>query len=133
MNRETRQLPAAPRTGIVRRTAAMTAVWLLLGATMGVTFGLRLQGGAIAVFAHVLGGMIACTLPGVLLGLFCAKAKESLVGGICGLLLGIAATLLLGERVPPQTVEHFLVIGGLVGATCWPGVRLVTGVWGRTA
>ena len=91
------QQAASPRSGIKKRVVGMAFAWLILGAAVGANAGLRLQAGAIAVAAQVTAGIIVFSLLGVLLGLFVARAEESMLGGLCGMLVGLAS----GSRENP--------------------------------
>ena len=104
----------------------MVAAWVVLGAVLGTITGLHFGGGAIGLLSHVIAGTIVFSVLGLILAPFTGRAKESLVGGMCGCLVGLASGPFRGTLSAAEAVNLSLIIGGLVGATCWPWVRVVT-------
>jgi hypothetical protein len=121
------QQAASPRSGIKKRVVGMAFAWLILGAAVGANAGLRLQAGAIAVAAQVTAGIIVFSLLGVLLGLFVARAEESMLGGLCGMLVGLASGSRENPAAQAEIANLCLVMGALVGATGWPWIRIIVG------
>lgn len=96
------------------RVPGMVAVWGLFGVVVGV---LAAPGsGPIALAAGITAGLIVMVPFGILLALGGGKWKDSLVGGLLGL---VVAPML--ARVAPtpgvQVVPFAIVTGGIVGAT----------------
>ena len=104
----------------------MVTAWVVLGSVLGTITGLHLGGGAIGLLAHVIAGTLVFAVLGLILAPFSGRAKETLVGGACGCLVGLASGPIRGSLSAAEAVNLALVIGGLVGATCWPWVRVVT-------
>ena len=110
-------------TGIRSRMGAMVPAWLVLGAAVGMHTGFRLPGGALAVFSHAIAGMVVFGVMGAILAVFTSRAKESLMGGAFGMLVGLLAGP-RGATLPPGEATCLcLVISDLTGATCWPLVH----------
>ncbi len=104
----------------------MLIAWSAIGACLGLHNGFRL-GGLISLLAHVVAGLAVFAVLGVILGLFAARPTESLVGAAWGMLVGLVAGPFRGNLPPAEAVNLCVVIGGLVGATCWPWVNAT--VW----
>jgi hypothetical protein len=104
----------------------MVTAWVVLGAVLGTITGLHLGGGAIGLLSQVIAGIIVFSVLGLILALFTGRAKESLVGGTCGCVVGLMSGPIRGTLSAAEAVNLCLVIGGLVGATCWPWVRVIT-------
>lgn len=111
---------------LARRLLSMAAAWFAVGAMSGLHTGLRL-GDAGAVLAYTIAGMAVFSILGSILGLFAARARESLLGATCGMLVGLLATLFRPDAPPDQAINLCLVIGGLIGATSWPWISTVLG------
>jgi hypothetical protein len=105
---------------------------MILGAVVGLHNGWRLHGDFIAIIAQALAGIVVFAVMGILLGLFANRARESLLGGAFGLLIGCIAHFACAI---PQTevIDVCLLVGALVGATCWPwiggAIRLGTTIY----
>ncbi len=104
----------------------MVSAWVVLGGVLGTITGLHVGGGAIGLVSHVIAGTIVLGVLGLILAPFSGRAKESLVGGLCGCLVGLASGPIRGSLSAAEAVNLAVIIGGLVGATCWPWVRIVT-------
>ena len=119
-----------PRPGpgrrVLRRVVSMVTAWIVLGAVLGTITGLHFGGGAIGLLSHVIAGIMVFSVLGLILAPFTGRARESLVGGTCGCLVGLMSGPIRGSLAPAEAVNLSLVIGGLVGATCWPWVRVIT-------
>jgi hypothetical protein len=120
--------PRRPGLGrkVVRRVVSMVTAWVVLGAVLGVIMGMQRGGGAIGMLSHVVAGTMVFSVLGMILAPFSGRAKETLVGGMCGCLVGLASGPIRGTLSAAEAVNFSLVIGGLVGSTCWPWVRVVT-------
>jgi hypothetical protein len=117
--------PARPgssplRARFGRRLGAMTLMWLGFALAAG-ALAMPPGGGAVAVIAGMLAGTIVLVPLGVVLGLVGGRWKETLVGGVGGLLLGLLTALLGGQAAILSQGATGLVAGGLVGATL-PGL-----------
>ena len=77
--------------------------------------------------SNAIAGMIVFSLIGIVLSvLLCqSRLEESIVGGLCGLLIGIAATPWIGAENPSYAINLCLVAGALIGATGWPWVFII--------
>jgi hypothetical protein len=105
----------------------MVLVWLLLGALVGPGCAPP-DSGVVGIISGILAGLLVLPFLGVPLGLLGGRARESLLGGVCGLLVGTAVGL-LGEGAILAKVNPCLIAGGLVGATL-PGMcRLLALGW----
>jgi hypothetical protein len=116
------------RVAIGQRVVRTTAAWLMLGALMGASNGLRCDGTLIGIAAHVTAGMILMPAVGALLGLIGSTARESILGGICGGLVVVVGGAFDRNLHSYEALSLSLVLGALVGATCWPWTRTITQV-----
>src|SRR6516162_5904221 len=90
--------PAAfplPR-GLGRRVRNLSLLWLGIGAFVGPA-SMPPDGGAVGVVSGLIAGLMVMAPLGVALGLMGARWKETLCGGVWGLVLGAAAGWLGGE------------------------------------
>jgi hypothetical protein len=107
---------------IVRRMAQMTIAWLALGAFLGFNMALHAGGGGAAIIAQMIAGMIVLSLLGMLLGLAVDRGRESIIGGAFGAIVGILGGSLHRVAAQGEVISLCIVIGALIGATCWPWV-----------
>ena len=104
------------QTALGRRVKQMMLLWLFFGALVGAAIGFP-KGGLLPIICNVMSGMILMPFLGLFLGLIGGQVRLSLVGGICGVLLG-AITALLSSAADPFSVMSVALIGGaLAGAT----------------
>jgi len=105
----------------------MVLVWLCFGALIG-PGSAPPDSGVIGTISGIIAGMLLLPFLGAALGLMGGRASESLLGGVCGALLGAALALASEGAILPK-VNACLIAGGLVGAT-FPGVyRLLGSGW----
>jgi len=109
-------LPTQP--GLARRMRNMVLVWLFFGVLVG-PGSAPPNSGVIGVISGVIAGMLLLPFLGAALGLMGGRAREALLGGVCGLLVGTAMGL--GEGAILTKVNPCLIVGGLIGAT-FPGM-----------
>ena len=109
---------------IRRRMASMTAAWLFLGTVIGIHIGWRLNAGPVAIVSHVIAGWIVFSFAGVAISLLGGRWKESLLGALCGTLVGLVAELWNWAAPPGAAFNQCLVVGAIVGATFRPWVTL---------
>jgi hypothetical protein len=116
----------SPRTrpSLGRRVLGMFFTWLFLGAMIGVISGLE-KGGGIQIVCMMIGGMAVLPILGVVLGLIGGDAKGS-VGGAAGGILGCwISGCFGGVAIQPQAINVIVILGALVGATCFQFVRFL--------
>jgi hypothetical protein len=94
----------------------MTLLWLAFGPVVGVLSS-PLEEGFARIVAGVIAGMIVCLPFGVFLGLIGGQWRESLVGGVAGLTLGVGVGVASGVSELMAAGNVGLVGGALVGAT----------------
>lgn len=116
---------APARPGIVGRMARMTVAWWALGAFLGFNMAIHAGGGVVGIIAQMIAGMIVLSVLGMLLGLAVDRARESILGGAFGAMVGILGETCRGGLVQGEAVSLCIIIGALIGATCWPWVRIV--------
>jgi hypothetical protein len=109
---------------IRRRMASMTSVWLFLGMVLGIHTGWRLHAGPVAIVSHAIAGSIVLAFLGIAISILADRWRESLIGGLGGMLFGAVAELWNCATPAGQAVNMGLLIGALVGATCWPWITL---------
>lgn len=107
------------------RVARMMLAWLVLGALLGGVNGWYIGGGGLGIVAQMIAGMIILPLLGGLLGLVFDRAKESLIGGVFGAVVGLLGVAISPVSSPSEAVGVCVVIGGLIGATCWPWLGIL--------
>jgi hypothetical protein len=110
----------------------MIGVWTVLGILTGIVTALPFRGGVSEVFARAIAGALVYSLLGATLSLFASRAQESMVGGLCGTAVGLGAQWVHPAPLAGEVVSLCLTIGALVGATCWPWIRVLQAV-GRYA
>ena len=76
-------------TGLRRRIVSMMIAWIGLGALVGTINGMQVNGGAVGILAQVTAGMLVFVCMGTLLAFVGGKARGSIVGANCGLLVGV--------------------------------------------
>ncbi len=108
------QLPSALLRAVLRRMPGMVAVWAGFGVVSGVLTAPSV--GPIAVAAGVTAGLIVLVPFGAVLALAGGRWRDSLVGGVFGLVLAPLAAG-LGVASGTSLVPVALVFGGIVGAT----------------
>ncbi len=116
---------APARPGIVGRMARMTVAWLALGAFLGFNMAIHAGGGVVGIIAQMIAGMIVLSVLGMLLGLAADRARESIIGGAFGAMVGFLGETCRGGLVQGEAVSLCIIIGALIGATCWPWVLVV--------
>lgn len=116
---------APARSGIVRRMARMAIAWLALGAFLGFNMAVYAGPGVARILAQMIAGMIVLSVLGMLLGLAADRGRESMIGGAFGAIVGILGGTYHGVLAQADVVSLCIVIGALIGATCWPWVRIV--------
>jgi hypothetical protein len=112
---------------------AMIAAWQIVGMLLGACLGMRLGNGQVEFAAYLVASMLVCLAPGIVLGIVFDRSRETLVGGMFGLTMGLAVrTIDISATV--EAAELGLLIGALIGATCGPIVRILmtVGTGGRT-
>ena len=119
---------ASARSGIVRRMAHMIVAWAALGAFLGFNMAFHAGGGGIALIAQMIAGMIVLSVLGMMLGLAADRGRESVIGGAFGAIVGIVGGSLHQVAAQGEVISLCIVIGALIGATCWPWVRVVVKV-----
>jgi hypothetical protein len=117
-----------------RRVLRMAAAWSILGMGAGVAVASSTGPGLVSYAANIVAGVIVFLPLGVMLGLFFDASRASLVGAVAGLFFGVIAGGLSG-RSPggDPLLGRRLVVGGLVGATVGPTIRLTTSTLARLA
>jgi hypothetical protein len=103
----------------------MIAVWTVLGILTGIATALPFRAGVGDVVGKAIAGVLVYSLLGGAISLFATRSQESMVGGLCGLFIGLVAELTQPSPTPGQSVSLCLTIGGLIGATCWPWIRAI--------
>jgi len=118
---------------IKRRLVSMAVAWLFLGAVTGIHIGWRLNEGVLPIVSNAIAGMTVFSLIGVLMSFFADRAEESIIGGLCGMLVGIATSTWEGAGEPGYAINLCLIAGALIGATGWPWVYIIVKVvsWRR--
>lgn len=106
----------------------MVAAWTILGVFVGLAIAMPFREGVADALGKVVAGIIVYSLLGAALSLFASRAQESLVGGVCGLCIGLAAELWQPAAPPGQSIRLCLTIGALIGATFWPWLRTLQAV-----
>jgi hypothetical protein len=113
----------------------MTLLWLAFGPVVGVLSS-PLEEGFTRMVAGVIAGVIVCVPFGVLLGLIGGQWRESLVGGMAGLTLGLSVGMASGFSQLMAAGNVGLVGGAMVGATvftyldyAWKAVAAVRKQW----
>ena len=98
------------------KVVCMTLLWLSFGVVVGI-LAAPPERGIVGMLAGAIAGMIVFPFLGAFLGLIGGQWRETLLGGISGLILGF--TLGVASGVPDlQPVANLGIVGGaLVGAT----------------
>ena len=106
------------------RFMSMTTAWAALGFVMGVYIGIVMSQDLIMLVSQIIASMIVLVFIGSVLSCIYNRAIESVIGGLIGFLMGLvvfpAAQFELG-----QNAAVTLIIGGLMGTTCWPLVAIL--------
>ena len=106
--------PAETFRATLRRMPGMIAVWLGFGVLLG--FVSPAGTGPIGVAAGATAGVIVLTPMGVMLALLGGRWRETLAGGLLGLLIVPHVASVPG--LTPRLMNAFgLIFGGIVGAT----------------
>jgi hypothetical protein len=113
----------------------MTLLWLAFGPVVGVLSS-PLEEGIIRIVAGMIAGVIVCVPCGVLMGLIGGQWRESLVGGVAGLTLGLSVGMVTGFSELMAAGNVGLVGGAMVGATvftylgyAWKAVAALRKQW----
>jgi hypothetical protein len=106
----------------------MVLVWLLFGVLMGV--GTQpAEAGIISLIAGAIAGVLLLPWLGIVLGLMGGRARETLIGGLWGLLVGAVAAVAFGNEGVLHKASAGLVAGGLTGATFLQLYRALLATW----
>jgi hypothetical protein len=103
----------------------MSTVWATLGAVIGTSVGI--QGGALidAILA-MMTGIVELAVLGVAFAIAGGTPGETMLGGVAGLLVGLAACA-VGGQAPVVLVTNFgLLVGAILGATLRAYLRLLS-------
>jgi hypothetical protein len=111
----------------LRAMGDMIAAWQIIGMLMGACLGMRLSSGQVEFATYIVASMMVCLAPGIVLGIVFDRSRETLVGGMFGLTMGLAVrTIDISATV--EAAELGLLMGALIGATCGPIVRILMSV-----
>ena len=94
----------------------MTLLWLGFGVFVGV-LSAPPGGGALAIVSGAIAGMIVLPFMGAFLGLIGGNWRETLLGGITGLIVGAYVDLMNGQLELLSIAKVGLVGGAIIGAT----------------
>jgi len=73
----------------------------------------------------LIASLIAYSFLGGILGLFSVRRKEAVIGALAG--FAVAVCTVQGTTMHDALMRNMgLNIGGLIGVTCWPFLRLFT-------
>jgi hypothetical protein len=114
-------LPTRGSWPFVRRVLATTGVWAALGLSVGISQ--RPPGGAVAVLAGALAGLIVLTPLGLVCGLLGARPGTTAVGAFSGAALMALAAVASGIGQAGQGAALGLILGAIVGATVSAALR----------
>jgi hypothetical protein len=114
------------RPSILRTVVGMVCTWSVLGAMVGAVDGLG-GGGSIQIISMIIGGMIALSIPGAVLGLIGGDAKGSVAGAAAGLLGCCVGGSFGGAAFQSELMKVTAIAGALLGATGFLCARLL--VW----
>jgi hypothetical protein len=109
---------------LIRRMLAMAALWLLFGMVAGC---ILMPDSVISLLSGAIAGAIVLPWLGLILGMLGGTVRQSLVGGLTGLLVAMFAAILSGSGFQPYNLDLCLIIGGIVGAN----FSLLTMMWVR--
>jgi hypothetical protein len=108
-----------------RRILRMATVWAALGAVMGASVG-RESGGLIGAIAGMMAGIVELALLGSIFTLIGGRPKETILGAVGGLIVGLAIGM-PGGQVPVVRAAVFgLLVGAMAGATLRAYIRLLS-------
>jgi hypothetical protein len=108
-------LPSVLRS-TARRVRDMVLVWALFGVVCGLMIGWD-QRSLVALVSGMIAGALVLPVLGAFLGVIGGQWKETLAGGLGGLVLGALAAALSGRGSMPHLAQVGMIFGGLVGAT----------------
>jgi len=114
---------AVRRSGMGQRLRSMTAAWAVLGLVVGAHGGWRIAPEPLTLISHMIAGLMVFSALGLVLGLVSGRARHSLVGGACGVLVGVVCGPLPGQGSLGESVDLCLVMGALAGATLLPWLQ----------
>jgi hypothetical protein len=103
----------------------MATAWAALGAVLGAGLGMD-SGGGIGVIGFMIAGMTEMAALGAAFGLIGGGPKESVVGAVWGLVVGLATGLVAGHPRVARVADLGLVVGAEVGGTLRPYLRLIS-------
>jgi hypothetical protein len=111
-------LSASPPTRVPlgRRVRNLILVWLGFSLLVGPA-SMPPETGVIGVISGVIAGVILLVPMAVVLGLIGGLWKETLVGGLWGLIIGLGASLVGGQAEVVRGASTCLIAGALAGAT----------------
>lgn len=101
----------------VSRILKMMLLWFFFGIALGASFGVG-EGDLPGLLGFLVAGVIVLGAVGFLVGLLGAHWSESLAGAVAGCFAGMGIALLSGTPEQLVMVSTWLVMGGLMGATC---------------
>jgi hypothetical protein len=103
----------------------MSTVWATLGAVIGTSVGIQ-GGGLNGAILAMMAGMVELAVLGVAFAIAGGTPEETMLGGVAGLLLGLAACA-VGGQAPVVLVTNFgLLVGAILGATLRAYLRLLS-------
>lgn len=105
-----------PRRSLGKRVRDMTLLWLGFGALVGAVTSAG-DGGIVGALSGAVAGMILLPWIGVVLGLLGGPIRETLVGGVFGLAVGVVGGLLTQEAFSFSQAGVGLLTGAFIGAT----------------
>jgi hypothetical protein len=103
----------------------MATVWATLGAVIGTSVGIQ-GGGRIGAILAMTAGMVELAFLGFTFAIAGGTPEETMLGGVAGLLVSLAACA-VGGQAPVVLVTNFgLLVGAIVGATLRTYIRVLS-------